>query len=83
MIDYRSMAPRPMAPLLGGKYTREKALHKGGWCVPPTLFPTYSPSPGWPPILGVLVGTSRESWENSILLLPEYRKQSKSSPIKK
>ena len=53
----------PMAPCWGGRIHSREARRGVGtylgvpWCIPPQMAP----------ISGVLVGTSQESWENSIL----------------
>ena len=49
-----SQGPKAPWPPLGGNTLARRLRIGGGRCVPPNLFPTYSPSPGWPPILGVL-----------------------------
>ena len=57
------LAPKaPWAPL-GGIHSREA---RWGVRYPPYYFPSVCPPPDGPHI-GVLVGTSQESWENSIL----------------
>ena len=59
--------PRPMAPLCWGVeiHSREASLGSISVYIPPSSLEHVPPRMA--PILGVLVGTSQESWENSIL----------------
>ncbi len=61
------VGPRPMAPLLGegGIHSREALL--GSISVYISLVSLEYVPPQMAPNIGVLVGTSQESWENSIL----------------
>ncbi len=64
------LTTEPNPPLLGGRYTLERQL-AGSMAVLSPLIPYGISSPDGPPYKGFSVGTSQESWENSILLLPE------------